>query len=60
MQRQQHPSDEIDVVEEAMTKAKSKKLEPEVVLWALYWMRKDPSLSVKECLRLALTEWSLA
>lgn len=57
-QHQNNPSDEVDLVAEALCDAANyDDAEAEVVLWALYAMREDPTRSVAECLRIAKKEW---
>lgn len=47
----------IDAVEYALSQAKEYNSEPEVVTYALKYMKEDPTLSIEEAINKGLDEW---
>jgi len=48
---------DLDNVSELLKSSKIYGLEAEVVLWSLYALKTDPSLSIEDAIQIGLNEW---
>lgn len=48
---------DLDTIFEALTYAKKYNLEIEVILWSLYAMKANPTLTIEEAIQIGLNEW---
>ena len=57
--RNKNSLEDLDLVGKVFHRASRYNLEIEVILWSLYYMKKNPKATIEEALSAGLQEWDL-